>query len=164
MSKKLLAGVALCLMAAGVTAQVSPRDAEPTVPELKTIVEYQRKQISDLTIEVDRLKQQLAGTSQQASRPSQGLPSTTMAKRNLVANGDFELPKVATGHDFDMFQPNQNMGGWMVTENWVDLVAAKAGRPASGAQSVDLSGARPGTISQEIATVPGTIYEVRFAM
>ena len=80
---------------------------------------------------------------------------------NIVINGNFETP--FAGQDFVMFQPGETFGGWTVTITWVDLVGTSV-QAASGVQSVDLSGGSAGQIYQDLATVPGQTYELRFAM
>jgi len=80
---------------------------------------------------------------------------------NIVVNGNFETP--FAGQDFVMFQPGETFGGWTVAITWVDLVGTSV-QAASGVQSVDLSGGSAGQIYQDLATVPGQTYELRFAM
>ncbi len=80
---------------------------------------------------------------------------------NIVVNGNFETP--FAGQDFVMFQPGEMFGGWTVAITWVDLVGRSV-QAASGVQSVDLSGGSAGQIYQDLATVPGQTYELRFAM
>jgi choice-of-anchor C domain-containing protein len=80
---------------------------------------------------------------------------------NIVINGNFETP--LAGRDFVMFQPGETFGGWTVATTWVDLVGTSV-QAAGGVQSVDLSGGSAGQIYQDLATVPGQTYELRFAL
>ena len=85
---------------------------------------------------------------------------------SLVISGDFEAPYVQ--HDWVNFAAGQTLGGWTVGHGSVDLVTNAGFREywpaASGRQSVDLNGWEPGSIWQEIPTVPGASYTLRFAL
>jgi choice-of-anchor C domain-containing protein len=89
------------------------------------------------------------------------LPDSLAWASNIVVDGDFETP--FAGRDFVMFQPGETFGGWTVAMTWVDLVGTSV-QAAHGVQSVDLSGGSAGQIYQDLATVPGQTYELRFAM
>jgi choice-of-anchor C domain-containing protein len=80
---------------------------------------------------------------------------------NIVANGDFEVPVVPG--PFVTYPTGFNFGGWMVTSGTIDHIGTHW-QAASLRQSVDLSGLTPGTIRQDIATMPGERYILRFAM
>jgi choice-of-anchor C domain-containing protein len=79
---------------------------------------------------------------------------------NIVVNGDFEAPVVCPAQ-FATLPP----AGWTLEQGTVDLVCFTFWMPASGLQSVDLTGTPgQGTISQNLTTVPGERYRLRFAM
>jgi choice-of-anchor C domain-containing protein len=79
-----------------------------------------------------------------------------------VTNGSFETPGVASG-TWARFTSGQTMGGWQLTSGSVELVNGYW-QAADGQQSVDLSGTEPGSISQTLATTPGTTYVVTYAL
>ncbi len=56
------------------------------------------------------------------------------------------------------------MGGWNVTAGSVDLFQTGTNATPSGGRSVDMDGGSPGTITQNITTVVGNVYTVRFQM
>jgi choice-of-anchor C domain-containing protein len=78
---------------------------------------------------------------------------------NIVVNGDFEAPVVCPA-PFLTVPP----AGWTLEQGTVDLVCT-FWQPASGFQSVDMTGTPgQGTLSQNLATVAGEQYRLRFAM
>lgn len=79
-----------------------------------------------------------------------------------VANGDFEVPDA--GRNLTVYYAGQTFGNWTVESGSVDHIAGDYWQAASGSQSVDLSGYSTGTIYQDIPTVPGYAYRLRFAM
>lgn len=80
---------------------------------------------------------------------------------NLVANGNFENTGV-TNH-FRTLASGREFSGWRVESGTVDVIGTYwEHNGASG--SIDLDGSSPGAISQEMATVPGVTYTVRFDM
>ncbi len=87
--------------------------------------------------------------------------SDTELGENLVFNGDFESPDA--GHSFKTYRFGQTFGGWTVESGTVDHVGLFF-TAASGIQSVDLSGDRPGVIYQDLATAPGQSYLLQFAL
>ena len=90
-----------------------------------------------------------------------GLSGSFALADSIVINGNFETP--FAGKDFVMFQPGETFGGWTVAITWVDLLGTSV-QAASGVQSVDLSGGSAGQIYQDLTTVPGQTYRLRFAM
>jgi choice-of-anchor C domain-containing protein len=86
----------------------------------------------------------------------------------IVGNGDFEYPVVEPGN-FQTFNAGSHIGHWRVATGSIDIVGdfTPTGpfgwHPASGVQSIDLSGNNPGSIVQHLATVPGQVYTLRFA-
>jgi choice-of-anchor C domain-containing protein len=85
--------------------------------------------------------------------------------QNLVINGDFELPFIA--QDFFTYQAPITFSNWTVSQNSVDLTST-TWQPASGRQSVDLSGSGEGpfngSLYQDVATTPSQMYRLRFAL
>jgi choice-of-anchor C domain-containing protein len=89
---------------------------------------------------------------------------------NLIVNGDFESPAVnniAAG--FDTYMSGQTFPGWTVGGDSVDIVCDNSSswvwwKAASGHQSVDLNGNGPGSVFQEVATIPGQAYQLSFAL
>jgi choice-of-anchor C domain-containing protein len=88
---------------------------------------------------------------------------TPAAGRNLVADGGFEAPPVVNVPTYDTMSAGSRIGPWTVTSGSVDLIDGYW-RPAAGIQSLDLSGRAAGSISEQIATVPGESYLLRFAL
>ena len=83
------------------------------------------------------------------------------AGSNLVKDGSFEKPQVPSGQGFQTYFAPSMIGPWHVSAGSVDVETRW--QHASGFQSVDMSGEfQAGTIYQDIATVPGTTYRVRF--
>ena len=83
------------------------------------------------------------------------------AAGNVVVNGDFELP-VSTGEG----RPGAKaVPGWVIED--VDNNAVDQYRDywqaASGNQSIDLNGLAPSVFYQDIPTIPGITYYLRFA-
>jgi hypothetical protein len=95
--------------------------------------------------------------------------STTPTTSDLIANGNFSLPVV---NGYETFEPlakatlpsaANSIHGWTVGGNSVDLMGNAYWKPLppgspSDSQSVDLSGAAPGSITQTVSTTAGTSY------
>lgn len=79
-----------------------------------------------------------------------------------VSNGGFEQP--GAGSLYRAFLAGENIGGWIVESGSVEIVGTYW-NAAEGNQSLDLSGLWDwaGTIYQDIPTVPGQVYKIRFA-
>ena len=78
-----------------------------------------------------------------------------------LVNGDFETPDAGAG--YLTYGAGSSFDGWTVEAGSVDLVGL-LWVAANGSQSIDLGGNEPGTLSQELATVPGQSYRLRFAL
>jgi hypothetical protein len=88
---------------------------------------------------------------------------------NLVQNGGFEAPDVAT-NSYDIVPDSNPLLKWLVA--WtspqdggrlgLEIQDHVAGDPAGGAQHAELDGDHPVTISQQLATVPGQSYTINF--
>ncbi len=99
--------------------------------------------------------------------PTPFVPGGSAAAANLVVNGSFETPVVPTGSGAI---PSMTTGltGWTIASGNIDLLGLKSpGNPywqnAAGNQSIDLNGTTPGAIYQDIQTVAGQVYNLRFA-
>lgn len=82
--------------------------------------------------------------------------------QNLVQNPGFEEPEVFNG--FVGFYAGQSVGGWIVSFGDVHLVGDHWWRTPEGDQSLDLDGGGNGGIYQDLSTVPGETYRLRFHM
>ena len=79
---------------------------------------------------------------------------------NLVVNGGFEAPGLATG----TWQNLPQLPGWFTTfGRGFEVQAGVAGAPYEGRQLLELDGDAPSGIGQDLATAPGRTYEVRVA-
>ena len=93
-----------------------------------------------------------------------GVGSTTAlvpASTSIVANGDFEDP--GAGASYVTRTTGQTFGGWTVDSASIDHISGYW-QAASGRQSVDLSGDSAGAIRQDLSTIPGQAYILRFAI
>ncbi len=86
--------------------------------------------------------------------------SNVAVPANLVSNGGFEAPRVATA-TFQTFAAGTNPNGWVVESGSVDVVRS-VWSPFEQAQSLDLNGVGPGAIYQDLATTPGRNYYLDF--
>lgn len=107
----------------------------------------------------------LAGGGLVGASPVQGAAGTgrlSVAVKDNITGGSFETPVVAP-YSWFRFSSGQSMGGWQVTSGSVELVDGHW-QAADGQQSVDLSGAVAGSISQTFPTTPGSTYVVTYAL
>ncbi|MBL8856037.1 MAG: DUF4347 domain-containing protein, partial [Planctomycetaceae bacterium] len=81
---------------------------------------------------------------------------------NLATDGQF-LNGTVSG-SYTTYTDGQSFGGWTVTNGDVDLLNTFGFASPTGGRGVDLDGTTPGAISQNITTVVGNTYEVRFLM
>ena len=92
------------------------------------------------------------------------------AAPDLIQNGSFETPPVSNvAGGYDTYFAGQSFDGWTVGGNSIDVVGDNLSAwaswiPASGHQSVDLNGSAPGSIFQDIHTIPGQAYDLSFAL
>ena len=94
--------------------------------------------------------------------PTPFVPGGSAASANLTVNGSFESPSIAPS----TISANVTGGyfpGWTIPTGNVDLLTAGYWQPAAGNQSIDLDGNTPGAIYQDIQTVAGQVYTLRFA-
>jgi choice-of-anchor C domain-containing protein len=100
-----------------------------------------------------------------ASLPASAPGQAVCPETNLVVNGDFETPDTPCEYPyFTTYYCPQAFNGWTVSCHSVDLVDACYFQPASGQQSVDLSGDDAGGIYQDLPTDPTNTYLLRFAL
>ena len=111
----------------------------------------------------------LPPTVTSTATPKPTLPSSPTATNtpsippiSLVTNGDFESPDA--GSWFVVYKARQTFDSWTVESGSVDLTG-RLWPAARGKQSVDLTGTtdEAGTIYQNLPTVPGQSYVLRFA-
>jgi choice-of-anchor C domain-containing protein len=102
-------------------------------------------------------------------------PALRAASGNLVVNGSFERPVVAspcpgggsanpTPGICTYFGGSTGITGWTVGSNSADVSSRAVWKPAAGHQSIDLSGDGPGSLTQAIRTTPGARYILRWAV
>jgi hypothetical protein len=79
--------------------------------------------------------------------------------RNLVENGDFELPRLGEG----AWSSQAAIPGWRtVAGPGLELQRRAAGSPARGDQLVELDGDGASAMAQDVATRPGATYRLRY--
>lgn len=84
-----------------------------------------------------------------------------LAQTNLAANGSFE-DGTDPGPAFTTeFPGSTDITGWTVASGSVDYIGG-LWQASDGSRSIDLSGNAAGSISQDLSTTPGVIYEVLF--
>lgn len=104
----------------------------------------------------------------------------TPANANLVTNGGFEDPALPIEHGWALFNAGESLSGWTVGTGNIDVVrwgpigsgtlgpSGSTGydsfTAAQGYQSIDLNGFGPGSIYQDVTTIPGQTYYLSFAM
>jgi choice-of-anchor C domain-containing protein len=87
----------------------------------------------------------------------------------LVSNGSFEAPVTGLHPGWTTFFAGQTIpGGWLVTQNSVDVHRGEHGAPNTnlpdGAQSLDLTGGNQGAVEQILATTAGATYKLSYYM
>lgn len=90
------------------------------------------------------------------------LPTAALAA-NLVGNPSFERPRLPPNDVVFITAPRQFNGGWRVTQGVISIF--HFGKAARGKQWLSLNGLAgndPGAIEQDLATVPGKQYKLRF--
>lgn len=98
----------------------------------------------------------------QVSSPSSGRECS----HNLIGNGSFEEPVI--DRFFWKVPAGRTLGDWTVGNVSVDIVSATHAPDYvahDGNQTIDMAGTPgPGSLYQEVATVPGAAYELSFAL
>jgi len=77
-------------------------------------------------------------------------------------NGAFEEPTCASVCEFSA--GSTEIPHWTVGGNSVDVVSVSYSEPAAGSQSIDLAGSGSGTLTQIVATTPGSTYTLKWKM
>jgi choice-of-anchor C domain-containing protein len=91
------------------------------------------------------------------------LAARPVAAQNLVSNGSFETPALSGTTTFSSYASGATIGAWTVSGGSVDLIRTYW-TPANGAQSIDLNGSGPGTLTQNVGTILNRYYTLTFAM
>jgi choice-of-anchor C domain-containing protein len=81
---------------------------------------------------------------------------------NLISNGGFESPEITALSQ--TFTTGTNVGGWVVESGDVALVRSSQWGPYDGLQSLDLNSSVAGAVHQDVPTLPGQQYILRFEM
>lgn len=88
-----------------------------------------------------------------------GLLASAASGQNIVQNGGFEEPAIATGSFVNL----PSIPGWTDSSGCgIEVQNNVAGAPAEGAQFVELDSNCSSTISQTLTTVPGATYTLQF--
>jgi len=95
-------------------------------------------------------------------------PTIQAEAQQLIVNGDFERPPLADGTWFlTLSNGDARLDGWDVLLSSIDIVSTQTGKPwlaKTRRQGIDLLGTPgPGSIIQEVPTLPGQTYELKFA-
>jgi choice-of-anchor C domain-containing protein len=107
-----------------------------------------------------------AGVIVAVQQPSSiATPVASGSPANLVQNGSFESPSIWQTNSLVEYDAGSTaMPGWTVGGNSIDLVGENYWDAEDGDQSVDLSGAAPGSVSQAVATTAGANYTLSWYM
>lgn len=89
--------------------------------------------------------------------------ATPAAAAAGLVNGGFEQPAIEPSV-FQTFHAGESVGGWQVTQGSVDVVHTRLYAAAEGVQSLDLNGEEPGTVQQNLSTLPLLSYKVTFSL
>jgi choice-of-anchor C domain-containing protein len=83
----------------------------------------------------------------------------------LVQDGGFEPPAApAAGSGFVNLASGRTLGRWIVGSGDIDVLGGEHWTPASGHQSIDLNGVDSGSVTQQLATSAGAVYQVSFEL
>ncbi len=93
--------------------------------------------------------------------PGRALAADPQVGEDIVVNGDFETPFVSAS--FVSYSAVRTFGGWTLESGGLDHIGS-LWQPASVRQSLDLNSCSPATIYQDLATIPGRSYLLRFAL
>jgi serine/threonine protein kinase len=81
---------------------------------------------------------------------------------NLIVDGGFEDSPFAPDASYLMIPSGAAVSRWTVGGRSIDIYNTRFSTAHSGKQAIDLTGDEPGSISQSIATTPGTTYRLSF--
>lgn len=80
-------------------------------------------------------------------------------------NGSFEVTTSDPGNSYvPLAAGSTELSGWTLESGTLDVVGGSFWVHADGVHSLDLNGTSAATISQVVATEPGAVYEVAFAL
>jgi choice-of-anchor C domain-containing protein len=84
--------------------------------------------------------------------------------QNIVLNPSFETP-VEPANSFGSFSAGSTaLTSWTVASGSIDHIGAGFWQAADGVQSVDMNGTDAGSIFQDLATTPGSSYNLSFSL
>jgi choice-of-anchor C domain-containing protein len=85
------------------------------------------------------------------------------AATNIATNGSFENAGCSSAYQTVFSPDSTTITGWTIGGNSIDWICSYW--PAQdGSNSIDMSGNAPGAVSQNISTVSGATYDVKFYM
>ncbi len=91
--------------------------------------------------------------------------ANTVVAQELCKDGNFDINLTWGQGASQVFQPGETIGSWRVRSGSIELLD-RGGRFIKDTsiigKAIDLSGWKPGSIDQDIATQPGRTYVVRF--
>ncbi len=90
------------------------------------------------------------------------ISASGFASPNLIVNGGFETPQVPD-NSWAAFYASDVFNGWAVEYGAVNIHATNYFASALGSQSLDLNDWDIGAVFQEVETVAGEVYRLRFA-
>lgn len=94
--------------------------------------------------------------------PANGLGPTGCT--SLLINGSFEDPVVSGVSETFSDIGGQDVPGWVrEAGDAIEIQRNLGGAAADGNQWLELAAGQPATISQSVSTIPGALYELRFA-
>jgi choice-of-anchor C domain-containing protein len=112
----------------------------------------------------DMCKRIMAGLSAVAITGGLALASAAPASAAAgLQNGGFEDPAISP-NAYRTVLAGESVGAWQVTNGSVDLIQTKLYQAAEGEQSLDLNGEEPGTVQQNLSTLPLLSYKVSFSL
>ena len=94
------------------------------------------------------------------------LSQSVNAATNLFVNPSFESGPAfvaSPNGDFMQLNPGNSLTGWTITGGGVDWIRTYW-QAADGSFSLDLNNLSPGGVEQTVATTPGKIYQIVFAL
>jgi choice-of-anchor C domain-containing protein len=103
------------------------------------------------------------GQEQGAASGSEALGTQAQAL-NVVTNGSFEQQAIGYSNYVNLSAGSTQLTGWTVTGG-IKVMHSRYKATANGYQCIDLNGSYgAGAVSQNVPTVPGSGYTVRFAI
>ena len=97
------------------------------------------------------------------------MSASAAALTNVVKDGNFERP-VVSDHQWWQYDGG-SIGPWivigsvdLVTDNLTGNPVTSGWQAAKGGQSLDLNGGSIGSVRQDVATIPGQHYTIRYSL